>query len=329
MPDVMNFIDMDKPGGSDMMFVAQGPIPAPGKGEVLVKVHAAGVNRPDILQRMGMYPMPAGVTNIMGLEISGEIIAVGDEVMPDLIGQKVCALVAGGGYAEYCVAKAAQCMTVPSALSMTEAAAMPETLLTVWHNLFERAFVMDGETVLVHGGTSGIGTMAITLCKLFDVNIIVTCGSDEKCAKALEVGADHAINYKTQDFVAEVKKITGDGVHVVLDMVAGDYVPRNIECLRPDGRHVTIAVQGGMQANVNMLQVMMKRITMTGSTLRHRDEGFKAMLVDEICRVAWSFAAEGKLKPVMDKSFALEDVKAAHDYLESGMHCGKIVLTMG
>lgn len=329
MPDVMNFIDMDKSGGSDMMFVAQGPIPAPGKGEVLVKVHAAGVNRPDILQRMGMYPMPAGVTNIMGLEISGEIIAVGDEVMPDLIGQKVCALVAGGGYAEYCVAKAAQCMTVPSALSMTEAAAMPETLLTVWHNLFERAFVMDGETVLVHGGTSGIGTMAITLCKLFDVNIIVTCGSDEKCAKALEVGADHAINYKTQDFVAEVKKITGDGVHVVLDMVAGDYVPRNIECLRPDGRHVTIAVQGGMQANVNMLQVMMKRITMTGSTLRHRDEGFKAMLVDEICRVAWSFAAEGKLKPVMDKSFALEDVKAAHDYLESGMHCGKIVLTMG
>lgn len=334
MTDTMKYIEVKKTGGSEGLTVAEGPIPIPDEGEVLVKVHAAGVNRPDILQRMGLYPMPAGVSSVLGLEISGEIVDVGSGVMRDLIGQKICSLVAGGGYAQYCVAKAAQCMPVPPALSMEEAAAMPETLMTVWHNLFERAYVVDGETVLVHGGTSGIGTMAITLCKLFDVEIIVTCGSDEKCAQALAVGADHAINYKSQDFAEEVKKITannagGAGVHVILDMVAGEYMERNIDCLRPDGRHVTIAVQGGMQANINMLQVMLKRITMTGSTLRHRDDGFKAMLVDEICRVAWPFATEGKLKPVMDKSFALADVKAAHDHMESGAHCGKIILTMG
>ena len=330
MTDNMKFIEVTKAGGSEGLILAEGAIPVPDEGEVLVKVHAAGVNRPDILQRMGLYPLPEGVNPVLGLEISGEIIGVGKGVMPDLIGQKICSLVAGGGYAQYCVAKAAQCMPVPPALSMEEAAAMPETLMTVWHNLFERAYVVDGETVLVHGGTSGIGTMAITLSKLFDIEIIVTCGSDEKCAKAIDVGADHAINYKTQDFAEEVMKITnGQGVHVILDMVAGHYMERNIACLRPDGRHVAIAVQGGMQANINMLQVMLKRITMTGSTLRHRDDGFKAMLVDEICRVAWPFAAEGKLKPVMDKSFALDDVKAAHDYMESGEHCGKIVLTMG
>ena len=277
---------------------------------------------------MGLYPMPPGITQILGLEIAGEIVAVGQGVMEDLIGQKICALVAGGGYAEYCVAKAAQCFPVPPALSMAEAAAMPETLMTVWHNVFERAYALDGETLLVHGGTSGIGTMAITLCNLFDIEIIVTCGSDEKCKQALSVGANHAINYKSQDFAIEVKKIKPEGVHMVLDMVSGDYVPKNLECLRPDGRHVTIAVQGGVQADINMLQIMLKRITMTGSTLRHRDEGFKAMLVDEICRVAWPFAAEGKLKPVMDKSFALADARKAHEYMENGTHCGKIVLTM-
>ncbi len=330
LPKTMRYIDVSAPGGSENLIVVEGPLPKIGEGDVLVKVYAAGVNRPDILQRMGLYPLPDGVTNILGLEISGEIVGVGKGVMQDLIGQKICALAAGGGYAEYCIVPAAHCFSVPPALSMEEAAAMPETLMTVWHNLFERAYIVDGETVLVHGGTSGIGTMAITLCNLFDVEIIVTCGSDEKCAQAKAVGAHHTINYKTQDFAEEVMKITnGQGVHVIMDMVAGDYMERNIACLRPDGRHVTIAVQGGMQANINMLQVMLKRITMTGSTLRHRDAGFKAMLVDEICRVAWPFAAEGKLKPVMDKSFALEDVKAAHDYMESGKHCGKIVLTMG
>jgi len=330
LPNVMKYIDIEQVGGPEVLKLVEGEIIKPADGEVLVKVHAAGVNRPDILQRMGLYPLPEGVSPVLGLEISGEVIDVGLGVMPDLIGQKICSLVAGGGYAQYCVAKAAQCIPVPPALSMEEAAAMPETLMTVWHNLFERAFIVDGETVLVHGGTSGIGTMAIALCKLFDVEIIVTCGSDDKCKKAKAIGADHAINYNNQDFVQEVKKITGgEGVHVVLDMVAGDYVPRNIECLRPDGRHVTIAVQGGMQANINMLQVMLKRITMTGSTLRHRDDAFKAMLVDEICRVVWPFAAEGKFKPVMDKSFPLEEVKAAHEYMESGAHCGKIILTMG
>jgi NADPH:quinone reductase len=288
LPEFMTAIEISTPGGPEVLTACQRPMPIPGAGEVLVCVKAAGVNRPDVLQRKGLYPAPAGASDIPGLEIAGEIVALGADVPSAMLGQMVCALVAGGGYAEYCVAPAAQCLPIPAGLSMTDAAAIPETLFTVWHNVFERAYVRDGETILVHGGTSGIGTMAIKLAKLFDVKTIVTCGSDEKCASALALGANHAINYKTSDFVGEVKAITnGEGVDVVLDMVAGDYLMRNLQCLREEGRHVTIAVQGGMQAEINMAMVMMRRLTLTGSTLRARSNAFKALLTDEISQNAW------------------------------------------
>ena len=329
IPDSMTAIEISEPGGPEVLKPCQRPVPVPSKGDMLVKVAAAGVNRPDVVQRKGLYPPPPGASDLPGLEVSGEVVAIGDDVPPDMIGRNVCALVAGGGYAEYCIAKMDQSLPVPDGLSMTEAAALPETLFTVWHNMFERGYARDGETVLVHGGTSGIGTMAIKLAKLFDINIIVTCGSDEKCAAAKKLGADHAINYKDSDFVASVKQITdGAGVNLVLDMVAGDYVPRNLQCLAEDGRHVTIAVQGGMSAEINMAQVMMRRLTLTGSTLRARSDEFKGLLCDEIYRNVWPDVVAGKLRPEMDKSFALEDAAAAHEYMESGGHVGKIVLTV-
>jgi len=288
IPDSMTVIEITEPGGPEVLVPCQRPVPVPEKGDMLVKVAAAGVNRPDIVQRKGLYPPPPGASDLPGLEVSGEVLATGEDVPPEMIGRNVCALVAGGGYAEYCIAKADQSLPVPDGLSMAEAAALPETLFTVWHNMFERGYARDGETVLVHGGTSGIGTMAIKLAKLFDIAIIVTCGSDEKCAAANALGADHAINYKDSDFVAEVKRITDDaGVNLVLDMVAGDYVPRNLQCLAEDGRHVTIAVQGGMSAEINMAQVMMRRLTLTGSTLRPRSDEFKGLLCDEIYRNVW------------------------------------------
>ena len=302
-------------------------VPRPGPGEVLVKVAAAGVNRPDVIQRKGLYPPPPGASPLPGLEISGEIVAYGNDLDRDMHPARVCALVNGGGYAEYCIAQASHCLPVPEGLSMAEAAALPETLFTVWHNLFERGYASDGETVLVHGGTSGIGTMAIMLGKLFGLTVIVTCGSDRKCGKARDLGAAHAINYKTQDFVEEVAAQTGGkGVDVVLDMVSGDYVARNLQCLAEDGRHVTIAVQGGMNAQINMAQVMMRRLCLTGSTLRPRTNEFKGLLADEIYRDVWDFVEKGELRPVMDKTFALKDAAKAHAYMESGSHFGKIVL---
>ncbi len=329
LPEYMNAIEITTPGGPDVLALCQRPVPFPGDGEVLVRVAAAGVNRPDVIQRKGLYPPPPGASDIPGLEISGEIVAVGAGVSADLLGQKVCALVSGGGYAEYCIASASHCMMVPAAISMEEAAALPETLFTVWHNLFERGYARDGETILVHGGTSGIGTMAIKLAKLFDVSVIVTSGSDEKCAAAKALGADHAINYNTHDFVAEVHALTGgQGVHVVLDMVAGDYVARNLQVLREDGRHVTIAVQGGMMAQINMAHVMMRRLTLTGSTLRPRSNAFKALLADEISRNVWPMVSDGTLRPQMDMAFTLNDAAAAHARMEAGDHVGKIVLTV-
>ncbi|MBW8910384.1 MAG: NAD(P)H-quinone oxidoreductase, partial [Sphingomonas sp.] len=245
LPTHMKAIDPDQPGGPEVLRIVDRPVPTPGEGEVLIRVAAAGINRPEVLQRMGAYPPPPGAPSIPGLEVAGTIVATGPGVERDLVGQPVCALIAGGGYAQYAVAPYGQCLPVPEALTMIEAAAIPETLFTVWTNLFERGYAAEGDTVLVHGGTSGIGTMAIALCKLFGVEVIVTAGSDEKCAAAKAVGADHAINYKTEDFVERVKAITGGkGVAVVLDMVGGDYVPRNMQCLGDDGRHVSIAVQG-------------------------------------------------------------------------------------
>ena len=279
-----------------------------------------------MVQRQGLYPPPPGASPLPGLEIAGTIVALGEGA--DLaLGQQVCALVTGGGYAQFCVAEAGHCLPVPPGLPLDQAAALPETLFTVWHNVFERGWASRGETLLVHGGTSGIGSMAILLGKLFDLRVIVTCGSAEKCARALEIGAAHAIDYQAMDFVEEVKRFTGgQGVELVLDMVAGDYVARNLKCLAEDGRHVTIAVQGGAKAEINMAFVMSRRLTLTGSTMRPRSVEFKRLLAQEIAREVWPLVAAGRLRPVMDRVFPLADAAAAHRYMEAGGHVGKIVL---
>jgi NADPH:quinone reductase len=329
LPTVMTAIDPAGPGGPEVLQPVERPMPVPAKGEVLIKVVAAGVNRPDILQRRGMYPPPPGAPSVPGLEIAGTVVALGDGIDPSHMGQSLCALVAGGGYAQYCVAPVGQCLPVPAALSMVEAAAIPETLFTVWTNLFERAYAVEGDIVLVHGGTSGIGTMAIALGKLFGLTVIVTCGSAEKCARAREIGADHAINYASADFVAEVQAITGGkGVQAVLDMVGGDYVTRNLQCLAEDGRHVTIAVQRGITCEISIAAVMVKRLTLTGSTLRARPVSFKTLVADELHRVVWPFVEAGQLKPVIDMTFPLAQAAAAHTRMEAGDHVGKIVLTV-
>jgi NADPH:quinone reductase len=327
LPASMTAIEISQPGAPDVLKPCTRAVPAPGAGEVLLRVAAAGVNRPDVVQRMGLYPAPPGASDLPGLEVSGTVVALGADVDDAMIGQPVCALVAGGGYAEYAVARADVCWPVPEGLSMEEAAAIPETLMTVWHNVFERGYADEGETILVHGGTSGIGSMAIKLGALFGLEVIVTCGSDEKCAAALELGAAHAINYKSSDFVEEVKRITdGEGVHLVLDMVAGPYVARNLACLRNDGRHVTIAIQGGAMSEIPIAQVMMRRLTLTGSTLRPRSDAFKALLADEIHRNVWPDVVAGRLRPAMAKSFPLAEAAAAHALMESGDFVGKIVL---
>lgn len=326
----MAAIGFDTPGGPDVLRMEQLPVPAPGAGEVLIRVAFAGVNRPDVIQRQGFYPAPAGASPIPGLEIAGEVAAMGDGVPLGAAGQRVCALVTGGGYAEYCLARYDHCLPVPEGMSLAQAAALPETLFTVWHNVFERGWACEGETLLVHGGTSGIGTMAIKLAKLFDMNVIVTCGSEGKCDAARAIGADHAINYKTDDFVDRVKHITGGaGVQLVLDMVSGDYVPRNLACLAEDGRHVTIAVLGGMKAEINMAQIMARRLTLTGSTLRARPDAFKAAVCEEILQNVWPLVEQGRLRPVMDLTFPMADAAAAHARMEAGDHIGKIVLETG
>jgi putative PIG3 family NAD(P)H quinone oxidoreductase len=322
----MRAVVAPQPDGAEDLGMTERPVPRAGDGEVLIEVAAAGVNRPDILQRRGLYPPPPGAPDILGLEVAGTVVEAG-EGMEGLVGQKVCALVAGGGYAEYCVAPGGTCLPVPDALSLTEAAAMPETLFTVWVNLFERGFAADGDTVLVHGGTSGIGTMAIALGKLFGLEVIVTCGTDAKCARAIEIGAAHAINYKTQDFVEEAKRLTkGRGVAVVLDMVGGDYLPRNLAALADDGRHVSIAFQRGAKAELVIPEIMTRRLTLTGSTLRPRSVEFKTMVADEIARTVWPYVEGGRLKPVIDSVFPLDKAAEAHARMEAGEHVGKIVL---
>ena len=329
IPETMIAIGFDAPGAPEVLRPETLPVPQPLSGEVLIKVAYAGVNRPDVVQRQGFYPPPPGASPIPGLEIAGEVVAIGEGVGPELLGQKVCALVSGGGYAEYCRAVAGHCLPVPVNLPLDQAAALPETLFTVWHNVFERAWAKEGETILVHGGTSGIGSMAIMLGKLFGLTVLVTCGGAEKCAAALTIGADHAIDYKETDFVAEVQRITeGKGAQIVLDMVAGDYVARNLQCLAEDGRHVTIAVQGGVRAELNMAQVMVRRLTLTGSTLRPRSAEFKTLLADEIARIAWPLVTGGKLRPIMDQTFPLAEAAAAHARMEAGTHIGKIVLAV-
>jgi len=311
---------------ANKLALVERPVPRPAAGEVLVKVAAAGVNRPDLLQVKGMYPPPPGAPDILGLEIAGEVVEAGAGA-EELVGQNVCALVAGGGYAEYCGAPIGTCLFVPDAISLTEAAAMPETLFTVWINLFERGFAADGDWVLVHGGTSGIGTMAIALGKLFGLKTIVTCGSEAKCARALDLGAAAAINYREQDFVEEVHRVTSRaGVNVVIDMIGGDYVPRNLACLAKEGRHVSIAVQRGATAEIPIFDIMRRRLMLTGSTLRPRAIEFKTMVADEIAKTVWPYVEGGRLKPVIDSSFPLADAAAAHARMEQGEHVGKIVL---
>jgi len=316
-------------GGPEVLRPETFPVPEPGPGEILVKVSHAGVNGPDIAQRQGLYPPPPGASHIPGLEISGSVAAIGPGVTWPLPGARVCALVTGGGYAEYCLARAEHCLPVPEGLPLDQAAALPETLFTVWTNLFQRGMARDGETVLVHGGTSGIGTMAIMLCRLFGITSIVTCGTAAKCEAALALGADHAVDYRQQDFVEEALRITGGrGVDIVIDMVSGDYVPRNLKCLAEDGRHVTIAVRGGAKAQINMAVVMSRRLTLTGSTLRPRSAAFKAALCAEIAREVWPLVEAGDLRPVMDSSFALADAASAHARMDEGAHIGKIVLAV-
>ena len=323
LPSSMTAVVAPPPDTGNELLIVERPVPRPGSGEVLVRVAAAGVNRPDILQSKGLYPPPPGAPDILGLEIAGKVVDGPEELM----GRNVCALVAGGGYAEYCPAPIGTCLFVPDAISLLEAAAMPETLFTVWVNLFERGFAADGDWVLVHGGTSGIGTMAIALGRLFGLKLIVTCGTDEKCARARELGAAAAINYREQDFVEEVHRVTARaGVNVVVDMVGGDYVPRNLACLAKEGRHVSIAVQRGPTAEIALFDIMRRRLTLTGSTLRSRSIEFKTMVADEMARAVWPYVEGGRLKPVIDSSFPLVQANAAHERMESGEHVGKIVL---
>jgi len=327
LPETMQAIGFDAPGGPEVLRLHTEPLPRLRPDDVLIRVAYAGVNRPDCLQRAGLYPPPKGASPLIGLEVAGEVVAVGNEVPRELIGQVVAALTPGGGYAEYCAAHWQHCLPVPEGMLLSEAAALPETLFTVWHNLFERGLARDGERVLIHGGTSGIGTTAILLAKAFGLEVIVTCGDEAKCAAARRIGADLAINYRETDFAEAVLAHTGGkGVEVVLDMVSGDYVARNLRCLAEDGRHVTIAVLGGTRAEINMAQVMMRRLTLTGSTLRPRSDAFKAALAGEIADNAWPLFAEGELAPVMDMTFPLAEAAAAHARMEKGEHVGKIVL---
>ncbi len=330
LPSSMRAVDLLDFGGPEVLRAVERPVPRPGPGEVLIQVAAAGVNRPDILQRRGLYPPPPGAPTVPGLEVAGTVVALGEEALGLELGQPVCALLVGGGYAEYAAAPAGQCLPVPEELSLLEAAAMPETLFTVWTNLFERAYAREGEIVLVHGGTSGIGTMAIALCRLFRISIIVTCGSYDKCRRAEELGATHAINYREDDFVSEVRRITGgSGVDIVLDMVGGDYLARNIDCLAEEGRHVSIAVQRGSTAQINIANVMVRRLMLTGSTLRPRSVAFKSMVAEEIARTVWPAVGEGRLRPVIDSVFPLDQAAEAHRRMEAGEHVGKIVLEIG
>jgi NADPH2:quinone reductase len=329
LPAHMTAIAIRAPGGPDMLVPEQRLVPQPGDHEVLVKVAAAGVNRPDVMQRQGLYPPPAGATDIPGLEIAGEVVALGPGVRRWKLGDRVMALVVGGGYAEYCPAHESHALPVPAALPLTAAAAIPETFFTVWHNTFERGQLKAGETLLVHGGSSGIGTAAIQLAKAFGARVITTAGSAEKCAACRRLGADVAVNYKSEDFVAATKAATGGrGADVVLDMVGGDYIERNYEAAAVEGRVVQIAFQGSPQATVDFRRIMLKRLTHTGSTLRPRSIADKAAIARAVEEHVLPLVAAGKVKPVIDSTFSLTEAAAAHARMESSAHIGKIVLVV-
>ena len=327
IPATMTAIEIIEPGGPETLGLATRPVEAPGKDEVLVKVTAAGVNRPDVMQRQGVYPAPKGVTDIPGLEVSGTIAAIGEDVTGWKPGDAVCALVPGGGYAEYCLAPAPQCLPVPKGLDMIQAAALPETFFTVWANIVDRANLQEGETLLVHGGTSGIGTTAIQIGRLLGARVFTTAGTPEKCAACEKLGAEKAINYHQEDFVEVLKEATGGkGVDVILDMVGGDYIPRNICLLAADGRLVNIAYQKGFRAEVNFLPVMLKRLTITGSTLRIRPVEVKGAIAKALKERVWPHIESGDMAPMIHATFPLERADEAHRLMESGVHMGKIIL---
>lgn len=328
---MMKAIEITAFGGPDVLRQGERPMPVPGVGELLIRVGASGVNRPDVYQRTGHYPVPAGVSDIPGLEVAGEIVQ-GDlqaiEAAGFKLGDRVCALVAGGGYAQWCVAPVGQCLPVPEGFSDVQAASLPETCFTVWSNLMDRAQLQAGESVLVQGGTSGIGVMAIQLAKAMGARVFATVGTDEKCSACLELGADHAINYKTHDFQTEIARLTnGEGVDIILDIVAGVYVAKEVQCLKDDGRLVIVSVQGGVNSEFNAGLVLRRRLTLTGSTLRPRSLAFKTAVAKALRKSVWPLLNEGRIKPVVDSTFDAAEAPKAHALMESSQHIGKIVLT--
>jgi NADPH:quinone reductase len=323
LPNNMQAIEIE----AGALKLTERPIPIPADYQVLIKVAAAGVNRPDIMQRKGLYPPPSGASNIPGLEIAGTVVSTGAAVSHLKPGDAVCALVTGGGYAEYCLASAALSLPIPEDLPFVQAAGLPETFFTVWSNVFDRANLRPNETLLVHGGSSGIGTTAIQLARAFHAKVIVTAGSAAKCQFCMELGANAAINYKELDFVSEINRLTDSkGVDVILDMVGGDYFPRNLKCMAADARLVQIAIQKGAKAEINLLPIMLKRLTLTGSTLRARDDDFKAGIAKKLYKNVWPLLATGKIKPVIHSTFTLNDAALAHELMESSRHIGKIIL---
>ncbi|MBL8630125.1 MAG: NAD(P)H-quinone oxidoreductase [Rhodospirillaceae bacterium] len=326
IPQTMRAVEIKTPGGPEVLVATTRPTPAPKTGEVLIKVEAAGVNRPDVVQRLGQYPAPPGSSDLPGLEVAGAIVAVGDGVSALKVGDKVCALIPGGGYAEYATADQGSCLPWPQGFTAIEACAIPETFFTVWHNVFQRGGLKPGESLLVHGGSSGIGTTAIQVAKALGSFVIATAGSDEKCDACKKLGADIAINYRTQDFVEVIRALPAKGVDVILDMVGGDYFARNLKCLKTDGRMVSIAFLKGAKTEADLSQIMLKRLTLTGSTLRNRDLGFKAALAAEVKAHVWPLLAARKVAPLIHTTFALEDAAKAHALMESSGHIGKIVL---
>ena len=329
VPATMTCIEITAPGAPEVLKPATRPTPKPGPGEILIKVAAAGVNRPDVLQRYGKYPPPPGASDLPGLEVAGRVAALGAGVTGFKVGDKVCALISGGGYAEYCLAPAPQCLPVPDRLSMVEAAAVPETFFTVWTNVFERGRLKAGETFLVHGGASGIGTTAIQLAKVLGARVLATAGTPEKCAACQALGAERAINYKTEDFVAVAKDLTGGkGVDLTLDMVGGDYVGKNVEIARVEGRIVQIAFLRSPKTEVNLQPLMIKRLTLTGSTLRARSVAEKGAVAAAVREHVWPLLESGKVKPIIHATFPLADAAGAHRLMEADTHIGKIVLTV-
>jgi putative PIG3 family NAD(P)H quinone oxidoreductase len=329
IPAEMTAIEIVTPGGPEVLQPARRPVPNPGPEELLVRVHAAGVNRPDAMQRTGNYPPPPGASDIPGLEIAGEIVARGASATRFAIGDRVTALVPGGGYAEYCKVAEVNALPAPSTFSMVESAAIPETYFTVWPNMFERGRLVAGETVLIHGGSSGIGTTAILLAKAFGARVIVTAGSPEKCAACIKLGADGAIDYRREDFVQRAKELTGGrGPDVILDIIGGEYVQRNYDAAAEDGRIVQVALQRGAKAEIKLLTIMTKRLTHTGSTLRPRPVAFKAQVAEALRRNVWPLFEARKIAPVIDSTFPLAEASKAHERLESSAHVGKIVLTV-